>query len=91
MRNIFTICYSEEEANEVATLFWVEDTKVFRMIVTDIAVKRFGGLSLKPEGIIQITSMLVLEVARWSYLGIKSGFAETVLNILRRNGCSMNC
>lgn len=39
----------------------------------------------------QITSMLVLEVARWSYLGIKSGFAETVLNILRRNGCSMNC
>lgn len=65
--------------------------RVFRMIVTDIAGKRFGGPSNKLGDIIQITSMLALEVARWSYLGIKSGFAETVLNISRRNGCSMNC
>lgn len=38
--------------------------KVFRMIVTDIAVKRFGGLSEKLKDIIQIASMLALEVVK---------------------------
>lgn len=53
MNNIFTICYSEEEANEIGHFILSrEDTRVFKMIAIDIAVKRFGGLSNKLKGII---------------------------------------
>lgn len=38
--------------------------KVFKMIAIDIVVKRFGGLSKKPKGIIQIASTLALQVAK---------------------------
>lgn len=60
------------------------------MIVIDIAVKRFGGLSNKLGDITGIVFTLALEAARWSYLRTKGGFAGMDLNILRRNGCSMN-
>jgi len=38
--------------------------KVFKMTVTDIVVKRFGGLSNKLKDIIQIASTLALEVVK---------------------------
>jgi len=53
MNNIFTICYSEEEANEIGHFIMRKGyEEVFKMIVTDIVVKRFGGLSNKLKGII---------------------------------------
>lgn len=65
MNNIFTICYSEEEANEIGHFIMRKGyEEVFKMIVTDIVVKRFGGLSKKLKGIIQITSALALQVAK---------------------------
>lgn len=44
MNNIFTICYSEEEANEIGHFIMSKGYRVSRMIVTDIAVNQFGGL-----------------------------------------------
>ena len=52
MNNIFTICYSEEEANEIGHFIMRKGYEVVKMIVTDIVVKRFGGLSNKLKGII---------------------------------------
>ena len=38
--------------------------KVFKMIVTDIVVKRFGGLSNKLKDIIRVSYILALEVVK---------------------------
>lgn len=38
--------------------------KVFKMIVTDIAVKRSGGLLKKLKDIIRVSYMLALEVVK---------------------------
>lgn len=61
--------------------------KVFKMIVTDIAVKQFGGLLKKLKDIIRVSYMLALEVVKWLCPGLKGGFAGTDLNTLRRNEC----
>lgn len=45
MNNIFTICYSEEEANEIGHFILSRGYEGVQMIAIDIAVKRFGGLS----------------------------------------------
>lgn len=90
MRNIFTICYSEEEANEIGHFIMRKGYEGVQNDSYRYCREAIWWPSNKLGDIIQITSMLALEVARWSYLGIKSGFAETVLNISRRNGCSMN-
>ena len=50
------------------------------MIAIDIAVKRFGGLSKKLKGIIQIASTLALQVAKWLYQNQSEVLDETVLN-----------
>lgn len=52
MNNIFTICYSEEEANEIGHFILSRGYEGVQMIAIDIAVKRFGGLSNKLKGII---------------------------------------
>jgi len=54
--------------------------KAFKMIVTDIAVKRFGGLLKKLKGIIYTSYMLALQVAKCFWLIQKEGLDETVLN-----------
>ncbi|MCY6321074.1 hypothetical protein OXV60_18670 [Bacteroides uniformis] len=64
MNNIFTICYSEEEANEIGHFILSRGYEGVQMIAIDIVVKRFGGLSKKLKGIIQITSVLALQVAK---------------------------
>lgn len=64
MNNIFTICYSEEEANEIGHFIMRKGYEGVQMIVTDIVVKRFGGLSNKLKDIIQIASTLALEVVK---------------------------
>ena len=38
--------------------------KVFKMTVTDIVVKRFGGLLKKLKDIIRVSYMLALEVVK---------------------------
>lgn len=64
MNNIFTICYSEEEANEIGHFILSRGYEGVQMIAIDIVVKRFGGLSKKLKGIIQIASTLALQVAK---------------------------
>lgn len=64
MNNIFTICYSEEEANEIGHFILSRGYEGVQMIVIDIVVKRFGGLSKKLKGIIQIAFTLALQVAK---------------------------
>mgnify|MGYP006934870552 CR=1 FL=1 len=64
MNNIFTICYSEEEANEIGHFIMRKAMKVFKMIVTDIAVKQFGGLLKKLKDIIRVSYMLALEIVK---------------------------
>ena len=64
MNNIFTICYSEEEANEIGHFIMRKAMKVFKMIVTDIVVKRFGGPLKKLKVIIRVSYMLALEVVK---------------------------
>ena len=54
--------------------------RAFKMIVTDIVVKRFGGLLKKLKGIIRIAFMLALEVAKCVWLIQKEGLDETGLN-----------
>lgn len=54
MNNIFTICYSEEEANEIGHFILSRGYEGIQMIAIDIAVKRFGGLSNKLKGIIKL-------------------------------------
>ena len=50
------------------------------MIAIDIVVKRFGGLSKKLEGIIQIASTLVLQVVKWLYQNQSEVLDDMVLN-----------
>lgn len=64
--------------------------RAFKMIVTDIVVKRFGGLLKKLKGIIRIAFMLALEVAKCVWLIQKEGLDETGLNTSKRNGCFTN-
>lgn len=64
MNNIFTICYSEEEANEIGHFIMRKGYEGVQMIVTDIVVKRFGGPLKKLKVIIRVSYMLALEVVK---------------------------
>lgn len=59
MKNIFTIAYSEEEANVIGHFIMSKVMKVYKMTVIDIVGRKFGGHLNKLKNIILILFMLV--------------------------------
>lgn len=64
MNNIFTICYSEEEANEIGHFIMRKGYEGVQNDSYRYCRDVFGGLSNKLIDIIQIASTLALQVAK---------------------------